>query len=269
MSILPAYLDLRKLDNCSSHGIMVSQTDQYSHSFKKKKQSDLEVSHEGQICPEDEIQRTVVIKKVIKPVICKSTSSNVVNDLDDLPSESDVSTSLLIQHKISKQFKCDKCNSQFDSESLLKEHYESHKICFKLSSHRVFICNHCGVVASCQNELNKHIQSHHTTCQKKTSQQMESMRGYECRWCEMRFADIWTRIGHERESHPSFPVATRSHKCQICSFEFTRASNLRSHILSVHANQVGKLVFIAKSDDCKRFKIEFDQGNNMFFLFLF
>ncbi len=239
------------------------------------------------------------------------TSKNSLNEIDDLPSESDISNGTILIPQININsvtkdsnnnnitatkplkicYKCNKCNKLFDNESLLKTHMDT--ICSTVelvkvslnneptpansdndfneiidvennneikqtnstSRKRSFICNECGIQVKSQSELNKHMLHMHQDSASKGEQQ------YKCPQCHMSFHDISSRNRHEKEHSGLKPF-----RCYICSYEFTRASNLRSHLLKVHPNDIDKLVRINKTEDNK-LKFEFDLGTIKFVLF--
>lgn len=238
-------------------------------------------------------------------------SSFVLNDDDDLPSESDVSSgmtlvtvkeSLNAKHldvnqqsannfqqtqtqltPISLLFGCAKCSTSFLDEKQYKIHVEaclatneneniysqrdienllinesnlmlpqvdtdenenSNQSNGKMGSkRRILICNECGFQFNFQSDLNKHMLQAH-----------DRFRSFKCCHCNMEFNDISSKTRHEKEHFGLKPF-----RCYICSFEFTRASNLRTHLFKMHSSDIGKLVNITKSVDNK-LKFEFDLG---------
>jgi hypothetical protein len=181
-------------------------------------------------------------------------------------------------------YKCSKCNKLFSNENLFRIH--EHTDCLRnmnslsqttnisvdetkedpvnliseieqmseisLSPHllvkanstqkHVQICNECGMQFDTQSNLIKHIQKCH-----------QIFKSIECTQCNVSFFDQQSKNRHDKESH------TKPFRCYICSFEFTRASNLRAHLHKVHSNEIGKLVNITKTVDNK-LKFEFNLG---------
>ncbi|CAF1022357.1 unnamed protein product [Brachionus calyciflorus] len=211
-----------------------------------------------------------------------------LDDIDDLPSESDVSSGVVIiptnnsiqnskldsnilsQNPLTVCFTCEKCNKVFDDESLFKIHQENVESCdieseldkfllsefnnqishekeeekiqnSKLNRKKTFVCTECGIQFYTQNDLNKHMLQTH-----------ESSKPFQCSQCPMTFLELSTKNRHEKEH-----LGLKPFRCYICAFEFTRASNLRTHLLKVHPGDIGTLVNINKSVDNK-LKFEFD-----------
>jgi len=186
------------------------------------------------------------------------------NDIDDLPSESDLSscTTVFIS-KYNSFFNSNQVlSNKIDTQSLkdnkkltslIDNNNNETEISSKKNTNkkRSFICIECGCQYFAQNELNKHmLQSHY------------SQKPFECSQCKMSFNDISAKRRHEKE-HLGF----KQFRCYICSFEFTRASNLRAHLLKVHPNNIGKSVTITKSIDNK-LKFEFNLGIHLFYYVL-
>lgn len=176
--------------------------------------------------------------------------------IDDLPSESDLSTGTTLilptsQNKSLNQpktltirYKCNKCRNVFDNQLAFKSHQTDNCSSFSYDASSLdqedtnthkkkvlddkqvssLICNECGKQFFNQSELGRHMLHEHSS-----------------------------KGDHVKEG----PV--KNYRCYICSFEFTRPSNLRAHLLKVHPGDVGKLVKIFKSED-KKLKFEFDLG---------
>ncbi len=163
--------------------------------------------------------------------------------LDDLPSESDISTGsilvippnpitkpviptikLFAQHKnVAFRYKCTLCSGIFDNESTFKTHQKVN--CFDQQE------------TEAKNEKKIHLQ--------------QQQLGFIC-----NTEDYSSNTSHRNKN--KMEQDSKPFKCRICSFEFTRASNLRAHLLKVHSNDIGKLVTICKSDDNK-LRFEFDR----------
>lgn len=251
--------------------------------------------------------------KIIKINNGLLSSNNSLNEIDDLPSESDLSNGTILIPKIkinsvitdsnnnitvaSKPvaicYKCKICAKLFDSEFLLNRHQEtscsltelpvvkitlnndssqvslsdsnsieSNQISIKINepnnetkisnsfnNKRSFICNECGIQVKSQSDLNKHMINIHQ------NSAMKSQAQYKCSQCDLPFNDLSSKNRHEKEH-----LGLKQFRCYICSYEFTRASNLRSHLLKVHPTDIDKLVRINKTEDNK-LKFEFDIGN--------
>ncbi len=177
------------------------------------------------------------------------------NDIDDLPSESDLSlcTTVFLSKNNSFSNSTQVLSNKIDKQLLNIMDNNETEISSKknINKKRTFICNECGCQYCSQNELNKHmIQSHY------------SQKPFECSQCHISFNDISAKRRHEKE-HLGF----KQFRCYICSFEFTRASNLRAHLLKIHPDNIGKSVIITKSIDNK-LKFEFNLGI-LIFLILF
>lgn len=200
-------------------------------------------------------------KKLIKLNLTKYNYKSSVNELqpvnnnnsiiDDLPTESDLSTCTTIILPSKSTSLEDKLNETNDNSS------DSEQLKKKLKK-KLFICNECGRQFYSQNDLNKHMLQLH-----------EMEKPFECSQCHMSFLDVSSKRRHEKEH-----LGYKPFRCYICSFEFTRASNLRAHLLKVHPMDIGKSVIITKSIDNK-LKFEFNLGifhNNLivkFFNFKF
>ena len=190
-----------------------------------------------------------------------------LNELDDLPSESDISTGttlvLPLNNKVNlnqmkpihilstvekhSQIEC--LNEQWLAEDELNhinENTDEEPAKVKSKKQRSFICNECGKQFQTPNEISKHMLQEH-----------ESFKPFECSQCQMSFFDLSSKKRHEKE-HSGF----KPFRCLICSFEFTRASNLRAHLIKVHPSDIGRSVKITKSIDNK-LKFEFDLGRSI------
>jgi uncharacterized Zn-finger protein len=108
------------------------------------------------------------------------------------------------------------------------------------------ICSECGYEFHLQSELNKHMSQVH--------EKSEHQKTYRCSQCGMEFFELSSKSRHEKEHAGMKPF-----RCYICSFEFTRASNLRTHLLKMHQHESGTLFTITKSADNK-LKFEFNIG---------
>ncbi len=272
-------------------------------------------------------------RPIYKPIV--QTSMSALNDIDDLPSESDVSTGMILvplsNHNSSNSslltpssassiktlktttnisicYKCMRCNRIFNDESLFKMHQSSG--CDTISnssiSHQVQMSvvspqtlNRRAVNDIANEELEKLLFSYEHSSFETTTSELNSInqnqprtqqvqldrrttvkvpnrppRVYICNECGIQFhlqSDLNRHMLQAHESSKAFDelAATNRHekehasvkllRCYICSFEFTRASNLRTHICKVHPNEIGKLVHITKSEDNK-LKFEFDLG---------
>lgn len=193
-----------------------------------------------------------------------------LEDIDDLPSESDVSSGVVIfppiqnpMHNLDSS-QCNDGSKIFHDESSYNFHQENsdanemdsilneisehiqneeEKIQSSKSRKKNFICTECGNQFYSQNDLNKHMLHVH-----------ENTKPYKCSQCPMTFLELSTKNRHEKEH-----LGLKPFRCYICAFEFSRASNLRTHLLKVHPNDIGTLVNITKSDDNK-LKFEFNLG---------
>ncbi len=167
----------------------------------------------------------------------------------------DMNNNNIVNRSVSVCYKCSKCDKLFESDSLLRTHQEIS--CFSAKNEaisagkkkRSFICNECGIEVKSQSELNKHFSLKH-----------DEQKVYMCSHCDTTFEELSSRNRHEKEVHVQQQFCQKPFRCYICSFEFTRASNLRTHLLKVHPNDVGKLVHINKAEDNK-LKFEFDLGD--------
>lgn len=83
----------------------------------------------------------------------------------------------------------------------------------------------------------------------------DTQKPFLCTQCQMSFDDFSAKKRHENKH-----LEIKQFRCCICSFEFTRASNLRTHLLKIHPTEVGKTVIITKSNDNK-LNFEFNLGN--------
>lgn len=223
--------------------------------------------------------------------LSKNTNQNKIlnlEDIDDLPSESDVSTGLFIlpqtqtpiQNLEAQQtndgtlsnlnicLKCECCNKIFNDDLSYRLHRESNdcnqmeSILNEINEHiekeeekiqsskvkkKFFICTECGNQFYSQNDLNKHMLHVH-----------ENTKPYRCSQCPMTFFELSTKNRHEKEH-----LGLKPFRCYICAFEFSRASNLRTHLLKVHPHDIGSLVNITKTDENK-LKFEFNLGIKIF-----
>lgn len=228
--------------------------------------------------------KSIINKPQVSNVTASMSHNNSLNDIDDLPSESDVSSGVVLipinQNPTTINqliYKCSKCFKMFTDETLYKLHQDTQE-CLnsesenefeklflndstesvqiqsdedksqpnKVTRKRIFICNECGYQFYLQSDFNKHMLQVH-----------ENVKPYQCSLCPMTFYEQSTKNRHEKEHSGLKP-----YRCYICAFEFTRASNLRTHLFKLHPNDVGKLVNITKSAD-NRLKFEFDLGKTI------
>ena len=77
---------------------------------------------------------------------------------------------------------------------------------------------------------------------------------YKCSMCDREFVALSSKSRHEREH-----AGLKPFPCHICAFEFSRMSNLRTHLLRVHPNDAGVLYRIYKTED-NITRLDFDFG---------
>ncbi len=136
---------------------------------------------------------------------------------------------------------CLVCSKTFENQGQLRSHMSQEH---NTSTTPKIICNECGMQYQTQIDFNRHLATH--------SQHFN--KNQKCTFCSMEFYDLSSKTRHEKEH-----AGLKSFRCYICGFEFTRASNLRAHLIKVHSSEIGKLVNITKSSDNK-LKFEFDIG---------
>lgn len=90
----------------------------------------------------------------------------------------------------------------------------------------------------------------------------KAQKPYDCSHCELSFYELSAKKRHEKEHSDLKPF-----RCFICAFEFSRASNLRTHILKVHNHEIGKSVVISKSE-VNNLKFEFNIGKIVYILII-
>ena len=113
-----------------------------------------------------------------------------------------------------------------------------------------FICANCDERFESQSELNQHLAHSHPH----PSINRSMPKRFDCGVCGMYFYDVSSKNRHEKEH-----AGLKPFRCYICSFEFTRASNLRAHLLKLHPGQIGKSVKITKTIENK-LQFEFNLG---------
>jgi uncharacterized C2H2 Zn-finger protein len=181
-------------------------------------------------------------KKLIKINKISSFNSHP-NDFDDLPSESDITSTYTPSQKFGKNnathpvlcisFNCTQCNQMFTSQDSLSSHQS----------------NGCPSIIVIEEEA--------AAAKKPLNSKKKQPRSFICNECGMQYqsnADLSRHMLQIHENSRESPF-----RCHICSFEFSRASNLRSHLIKVHADEVGKLVHMKKTND-KQLKFEFDMN---------
>lgn len=197
--------------------------------------------------------------------------TNMITELDDLPSESDLSSGMTFflptttttlknqqlihsiktvapaaavekvvtnqhqqqQHKtVAIFYKCNQCSNVFDNESAFKSHQN------RLTCMKSMINNMKSQDEDSDTNQQQQQQQHTQTSFKVTKQ-----RSFICNECGKLFQTQACVSKHMRQEHNDKPFesaswSTKLFKCYICSLDFTLATSLKSHLHKVHAKKI-------------------------------
>lgn len=117
------------------------------------------------------------------------------------------------------------------------------------------ICSECGHEFSLMSEFNKHMNQVHGMNNRPPD--TNTTPRYKCSKCDREFVALSSKSRHEREH-----AGLKPFPCHICAFEFSRMSNLRTHLLRVHSKDLGVLYRFVNTDNLT--KLEFDFGWTFF-----
>ncbi|KAF7286019.1 hypothetical protein GWI33_008322 [Rhynchophorus ferrugineus] len=111
-------------------------------------------------------------------------------------------------------YKCEKCDSSFDTERNRKRHIlKWHRDCPR----KEFICDLCGKVLVNLESFKIHILGHN------------GAKPFECEYCGKKFLRRNTLKWH-RNTH----TGEKPYQCKICHQSFTQPSPLKRHVIAMH-----------------------------------
>jgi KRAB domain-containing zinc finger protein len=114
-----------------------------------------------------------------------------------------------------KSHSCDLCGKSFSKKRQLESH--------KAKIHGPFPCVHCELVFATRKEFTLHIRESHLL-------PTEESGAITCQYCtDLTFESKEELRMHIAKQHTTFP-------CGICGSSFSRERDLRSHIMSKHAD---------------------------------
>ncbi|RWS28032.1 hypothetical protein B4U80_01665 [Leptotrombidium deliense] len=150
-----------------------------------------------------------------------------------LKRSSDGCESLSRRRKIMpKIFRCEECDREFATGSLLREHSRKH--------YKRYKCDICGQLADSPSSLRHHILYRHT-----------DDRPFACQFCDSKFksrSDLRKHIDIHSEENP--------YRCSLCSFECRCCHTLSKHIKQEHQSITSEYL-------CHECKKKFTRGNNL------
>jgi uncharacterized Zn-finger protein len=107
---------------------------------------------------------------------------------------------------------CTLCSSNFDSEAILVDHYES--------AHKRYLCTVCKNLYTRRDNLKAHIDKSHS-----------GMSSYKCSLCE----DFSCAAKSDLKRHvEDIHNTEKGWLCTMCNCTYNRKDNLKSHVDSVH-----------------------------------
>ena len=141
---------------------------------------------------------------------------------------------------------CTLCASNFDSEAILVEHYES--------AHKRYLCTVCKNLYTRRDNLKTHIDKSHSgmstykcslcedfSCAAKSDlkQHMEDTHNTEKGWLCTMCNCTYNRKDNLKSHVDSVHKGKKKFFCEICNAGFLRSLHLQSHIASVHEGKKG------------------------------
>ena len=121
------------------------------------------------------------------------------------------------------------------------------------------ICTECGHEFHLLAEFNKHMLNVHGNSVSSTTSwacEEDAKPKYKCSICGREFVALSSKSRHEREH-----AGLKPFPCHICSYEFSRMSNLRTHLLRVHPKDIDVLYQFKSIDpEIGSVNIEFNFG---------
>ena len=152
---------------------------------------------------------------------------------------------------------CEICGSEFPSALQLEWHMETDHECMDLQ------CLDCGLLAVSENELQRHMVSHHGRIRDQeglTIGQLEEppisrtdhTQNFGCGSYENTFSTPDYLEEHVKTNHNRHSVPVEPFPCEICGLVFGEFSSLQTHMITHHRNQVKSChycQFTAKDED--------------------
>lgn len=183
-----------------------SLVEHYENAHDSGNMEQEESVHDGEVL-EPEIDINEIDSDLIPTIINEHNSEqeHPINQKDDFLKQ-------IPDHEKGHILVCTLCSSNFDSEAILVEHYES--------AHKRYLCTVCKNLYTRRDNLKAHIDKSHS-----------GMSSYKCSLCE----DFSCATKSDLKQHvEDIHNTEKGWLCTICNCTYNRKDNLKSHVDSVH-----------------------------------
>lgn len=143
------------------------------------------------------------------------------------------------RHETKDCHTCELCGKGFGKKRQLESH--------TLKIHGPFPCRICGEVYSTRKEYMLHVRVRHG----------QEAAIHACKYCDDEFDTSESLREHVKTDHPNFP-------CPMCASVFSRARDLKAHILLKHVDQSDELAIAhANKRTCTQCGVMFSSVSNL------